>query len=120
MQGPNVFSIVGILCGLAACATGIVRADMPAYITEPTPESRAELERVVSRALGGKAVTISGDALTNDSLLIIEPKNLTGRDLGRPQRFMLVSSGARCVLVHQGTEARYVLRETVCSTDMHR
>ena len=120
MRYLNRLTIVGVFLTLAACKTGTVRADMPAYLVDPTPESRAELQRVVSDALNGRAVTIADDALTNDSLLIIEPKNLTGRDLGRPEHFMLVSSGSRCVLVHKGTEARYELRQTTCTTDIHR
>lgn len=120
MRHLNKLSIVGVFLALAACKTGTVRADMPAYIVDPTPESRAELQRIVSGALGGRSVTIADVALTNDSLLIIEPKHLTGRDLGRPEHFMLVSSGSRCVLVHQGTEERYALRQTTCTTDMHR
>ncbi len=113
----NALSIVGMLLSLAACKTGTVRADMPAYIVNPTPASRTELLQVVSSTLGGRTVTIADDALTKDSMLIIEPKNLTGRDFGKPDHFLLVLSNSRCVLVHQESDARSELMETSCDAE---
>jgi hypothetical protein len=53
--------------------------------------------------------------LTKGSLLIIEAKYLTGRDLGRPDHFRLVLSDSRCVLVHEESDARIGLMETSCA-----
>lgn len=117
MPLSNAVAVVGALLILSACKTGAVRADVPARIINPTPESRAELLRVVSEALNGRVVTLADGALTNDSLLIIEPKHLSGRDLRKPEHFRLVLSGSRCVLVNQGTEARYELTETTCTAE---
>ncbi len=117
MQHLNALSVVGVFLALAACRTGAVRAEVPARVVDPTPESRAELQHVVSSTLGGRAVTIADDALTKDSLLIIEPKNLTGRDLGKPDHFRLVLSDSRCVLVHQESDARIELTETSCAAE---
>jgi len=96
---------------------------VPAVITNPTAESRAELSRVVSGALDGVTVTIADDALTREDTLIIERavrrdaqgRPLTGRDTGRPERFRLVRSGERCVLVHERTGRRWTLESTTCS-----
>ncbi len=110
-------SLVGILLVVSACKTGDVREDVPARIVDPTPESRAELQHVVSSTLGGRAVTIADDALTKDSLLIIEPKHLTGRDLGKPDHFRLVLSDSRCVLLHQESDARFELMKTSCAAE---
>ncbi len=114
LQAFVVFAVIALLYG---CKTDAVRDDVPACITDPTVESRAELLGVVSDALNGRAVTIADDALTHDSLLIIEPKHLTGRDLGRPEHFRLVLSGSRCILVHQETESRFELTETSCAAE---
>ena len=72
---------------------------------------------MVRNALNGSEVVLARDALTNDSLLIIEPQHLTGRDLRRPEHFRLVLSGARCVLVHEGTETRMRLTDTTCRAE---
>ena len=92
-------------------------------ITNPTAQSRAELVRVVSRALNGASVTIADDALTGDSTLIVERAArrdaqglpLDGRETGRPEQFRLVKNGSRCVLVHERTGRRWTLASTSCS-----
>ena len=117
MRSLNSLSIIGVFLALAACKTAAVRADVPAHIVDPTPESRAELQHVVSSTLGGRAVTIADLALTQDSLLIIEPKHLTGRDLRKPDHFRLVLSDSRCVLVHLESDSRIELMETNCAAE---
>jgi hypothetical protein len=110
---------------LAACPKGSSQHDLPAVLTNPTPQSHAELVRLVSGALDGAPVTIADDALTRDSLLIIErarPRDaegrpLVGRETGRPERFRLVKNGARCVLVHEGTSERWVLAAATCEPE---
>ncbi len=120
MRYLHALAFVTIFISITACKTEAVRTDVPAYLVDPTPVSRAELRQAVSNSLGGRAVTIADDALTKGSMLIIEPKHLTGRDLGRPDHFRLVRSDSRCVLVHQESEVRYTLSETNCTTDLHR
>jgi hypothetical protein len=110
---------------LAACPKGSPQHDLPAVLTNPTPESHAELVRLVSGALNGASVTIADDALTRDSLLIIErarPRDaeghpLVGRETERPERFRLVKNGARCVLVRESTGERWVLASATCSPE---
>jgi hypothetical protein len=99
-----------------------VHEDRPARIVDPSDESRAELQTVVSEALHGADVMLAADALTQSSLLIIERRKiqsldnppLSGRDLGRPEHFQLVTTGSQCVLIHESTKARYELTETGC------
>ena len=67
--------------------------------------------------MDGREVRLAGSALTDDSLLIIEPAHLMGRDLRRPEQFRLVLSGSTCVLLHQGVDARYELTETNCTAE---
>ena len=111
------------LLGLAACATATGRPDLPALLTNPTAESRAELVRAVSGALHGAPITLADDALTRDSTLIIErtaPRTadgvpLSGRETGRPEHFRLVKNGSRCMLVHERTGKRWTLTAATCS-----
>jgi hypothetical protein len=108
---------------LAACATLPPAPEVPAVITSPTPESRAELRHVVSQALHGAPLTLADDALTGESTLIVERGRargpdgtpLQGRDRGRPERFRLVKDGSRCVLVHDGSGHRFTLSSAICS-----
>jgi hypothetical protein len=114
---------VAAMLGLTACATASGREDLPAVLTEPTAESRAELARQLSEALHGAPITIADDALTRDSTLIIErarPRTadgvpLSGRETGRPEHFRLVKKGSRCVLVHERTGRRWTLKAATCS-----
>jgi len=115
-------TIAGML-SLGACATVSAGRDVPAVITSPTAESRAELLRVVSRALNGAPLTMADDALTRDSTLIIEPVRprdaagvlLNGREVGRPEHFHLAKNGPRCVLVHERTGQRFTLASATCA-----
>jgi heme A synthase len=108
---------------LAACVSTASRSDEPAVITAPTPASRAELAHVVSAALHGAPVTLADDALTKESLLIIERARMRdasgvpidGRVTEKPEQFELVKSGSQCVLIHRRTGARHALTHTTCA-----
>ena len=97
--------------------------DTPAVIVHPTPESRAAIRQAVSVALNGAPVTIADDALTDDGVLLIEHARLrdpngmlvNGRDPGVPERFHLVKSGERCILVQDRTDRRTVLTGAQCA-----
>ena len=105
---------------LSTCASA--QPDVAAVIDKPTKESRAELAQAVSSALNGAPVTLADDALTRDSLLIIErvhPRDasgapLSGRDFARPEHFRLVKAGEHCALVHERTGKRTTLASTTC------
>jgi len=99
---------------LSTCASGVAQPDVAAVIDKPTKESRAELAQAVSSALNGAPVTLADDALTQDSLLIIEKAHLSGRDFGKPEHFRLVKMGKHCALVHERTGKRTTLASTTC------
>ena len=103
--------ICGALCLAQSCASA--QPEVAAVIDKPTAESRAELAQAVSRFLNGGPVTLADDALTHDSLLIIE-KARTGRDLDKPEHFRLVKEANRCTLVHERTGQRATLAATAC------
>ena len=114
---------VASLPALAACRTVREPQDEPAVIVNPTDESRATLRRTLREALAGAPVTLADDALTRSSTLIIEPiwprdatgRRLGGREYGLPERFFLVRSGERCILVHERDGRRLTLEGTACS-----
>lgn len=107
---------------LSACKNGILPEETPALVSEPGPESRAELQAVVSKALGGVDVLLAEDVMTETSVLLVERqarrdpqgRRLPGRDLGTPEKFQLLLSGDHCVLLQQSTGERWDLQETRC------
>lgn len=112
-----------VLTGLLASPACDAPTDLPARITNPTPESRDELLRTIREALNGIPVTLAEDALTRDSTLLLErtePRDerglpLSGRDTGKPERFQLVKRGSSCQLLHERTARRWTLTSTTCA-----
>lgn len=103
---------------LASCASAGPRPDslegaVPAVIADPTPQSRAALLQAVTDALGQEPL-LADDALTRESTLLIERRNLDGRERGTPERFVLLKVRDRCVLLHERTGQRSPLVETRC------
>jgi hypothetical protein len=116
--------VAGTLLALAGChARTAGSGDVPAVLTDPTAESRAELQRVVSQALHRPSVTLADDALAADGTLVVERamrrdaqgRPLQGRETGLPDRFRLVRNGSRCVLVHEGSGRRFTLKAATCA-----
>ena len=113
---------IGAILILSACMATSLQADQPARIVGSTPESRAELQRVVSKALHVSEVNLADEVLRKSSWLVIERSRvrnldnapLSGRDLGHPERFQLVVAQHRCVLVHERDGARYELAGVAC------
>jgi hypothetical protein len=105
------------MLALAGCAA-TAQPDSPAVLTNPGPATHEELVKVVSAALHVPTVTIADDALTRESLLIIERRpardsagqRLSGRDMEAPEQFRLaMDDRGRCTLIHLGTDRRYGL-----------
>jgi hypothetical protein len=103
---------------LASCAsaggTRPDREEVPAVIVDPTPQSRAALLQAVTDALGVRPL-LADDAFTKASTLIIERRHLEGREMSRPEKFLLFKIGDDCVIVHERTGQRSPLVETRCA-----
>ena len=97
----------------------------PAVVTDPTAQSRAELSRVVSEALGGAPVRLADDALTQASTLVIErimPRDaagfpLNGREVEKPQHFRLIKRASHCILIQESTGKRWRLSAATCAPE---
>jgi hypothetical protein len=108
---------------LCACGTLSAQEQQPAVLTTPSAQSIAELNRVVSDAMHGVPVRLADDALTHDSVLIVEhiqPRDaaglpLDGRELGKPEHFQLVKRGSHCILIHERTGRRWTLSAARCA-----
>lgn len=126
-KSPVATALVGLLV-LAACRTTQGTADDRAHVVHPTPEGRAAIMQVVSRALPGTRAILDEDALTDDGVLVIDPSRLhdsprlaiagrepVGPGPGQVERFHLVRTGEHCLLVHDRTDRRYELLGSVCA-----
>ena len=119
MRTPLCLTLVLLF---SACASSIAQADRPAMIVNPTAATRTELLHIVRMALNNAPVTLADDALTQDTVLIIErtPRRdaggqlLNGRVLEAPERFVLSLSNSHCVLTQESTHRHWVLRQTKC------
>lgn len=113
-----------IAAACLSCRSAAIAEDLPAVIANPSPESHAELLRVLSAALNGAEVTVAEDALTTANLLIVDraaPRDLQdrpldGRRLDAPIQFRLFINGPNCVLVNQADGRRWRLMRTRCVT----
>lgn len=111
-----------LVLGMNACAMSSEASDSPAKIVMPTAASRAELKQAVEKALSMTPVTLADNALTRESTLTIERqqardpsgRRIDAREVERPELFRLVKRGSDCVLIHERTQTRTVLRSTRC------
>ena len=118
-SGAGAFALLAA----SGCHAHTAQHDVPAVLTHPTSESRAELARVVSDALHAPPVTLADEALTTSDTLIVERaahrdaqgRRIDGRASERPEHFRLVQDGTRCVLVHEGTGRRWTLQSATCA-----
>jgi hypothetical protein len=123
MWRQAVAASTGAALLVAGCAQRTAPPEVPAVLTNPAEQSRAELLRVLSEAMNGAPVTIADAALTTDDTLIIEPAarrdatdlNRGGRETRRPAHFRLFMRGSQCVLVHMETGRRWTLTSATCS-----
>ena len=110
------------LIAITGCRTDAHAGEVPAMLVDPDAGTQAELQRLVSTALGGASITLSDAALTDSSLLIIERKphvdasgaRIMGRDLGMPEQFQLIKQGNVCLLEQIRTGERWALQGAVC------
>lgn len=107
---------------IAASCRAVVREEVPALLVEPTPAASAEIVAAIAAALGAEPAAVDPDALTRSSLITFERREpegipdraLTGRDLGAPERFRLLTDGRTCYLVHETGTARVALLRSRC------
>lgn len=111
---------------ITACASTPSPENMvPATLLDPTGDVRVELGKTVTKALGGRTVTLDPYSLTGSSKMSVEltsnardpygnPAN--GRIMTAPQidRFTLSKQGTACWLLHVNTGEYYPLREATC------
>jgi hypothetical protein len=119
VSGFLCLATLGLMLG---CGTLKGQSLTPARLVNPSPQTRAELGRIVSQGLHGIPVRLADDALVHDSDLIVDriPARdaagipLDGRAQGKPEHFRLVLQGSSCVVIHERTGKRWTLASATC------
>lgn len=121
MTARTCAAIAAALLAGTGCRHLAAGDDVPAVLVNPTPAARAELLETLSAALNGAPITIADDALTRESVLLIERAPPRGRDAlgGRTietavHRFELVVDDGRCALVRRADAWRAPLPSATC------
>jgi hypothetical protein len=122
MRAASGFLCLATLGLTLGCGTLKGQSLAPARLVNPSPQTRAELARIVSQALHGIAVRLADDVLVHDSDLIVEripPRDASGipadgRVLGRPEHFQLLLRGSSCVVIHERTGRSWTLSSATC------
>ncbi|WP_323845313.1 hypothetical protein [Microbulbifer magnicolonia] len=115
--------LLALLSAVTACGSQPAMGEpQPALLTESGPEVREELRRVVSAAMYGVEVTLAEDALTRESLLVVERQRqqprLSGREMVPPTKFQLVVGGGACWLMRLADGERWELRKASCRPEV--
>jgi len=93
-----------------------------AILIQKTAEAHQELEATVSKALGGKKVSLATEVLMGESTLAVQQKEVIGPDgnpiMGRimkkPDVFILQTDGETCSLKHEESGDVYPLSSVIC------
>jgi hypothetical protein len=117
---PAIRCAGAVICLVALCACAATRK--PAVIAEQTAAGRAELSGVIANALHSEHVTLADDALMGAPSLVLERIRakdeqgllINGRDLSRPEVFRLYLTRQGCLLIHAGSEDRWLLKQVTC------
>ncbi|SDZ98915.1 hypothetical protein [Microbulbifer marinus] len=123
MKLADLMCLIAPLVLLTACGSQPAHGDpRPALLAEPGPEVRAELQQLVSEAMHGVPVTLAADALTKESVLVVERKpqqpRLSGREFGQPVKFQLMLDEEACWLVRLSDGERWALRKATCRPEV--
>src|SRR5690606_6247690 len=116
-----VWLALALMLGAGSGCGVLETTDQPAVLVQPDAAQQARIQAVIALALEAPAVSISAEALTTSSTLVIESEpmrrdgqRLQGRVLGRPEHFQLLINGSRCMLLHVETQRRHALQEVRC------
>ncbi len=99
----------------AGCQTTTANSTpVNAVLSAPSAKTLAKINDAVSKALGGRTVTLAENILTTDSQLVMDPKFVESRSVQRPDHFALMMAGKSCYLVHRESGAKLPLSRVKC------
>lgn len=114
--------IISMVLLASACKTIEPAQAKPAIISNPSPETTAELTDVMSTIYGGRPVTIAPDVLTETNILSIQiaPHEKDGLPVmgaieDMPRQFQLLKHESDCYLYDSQNDTLYPLDTVQCS-----
>ncbi|NNC37116.1 MAG: hypothetical protein EX271_04160 [Acidimicrobiales bacterium] len=93
-----------------------------AVLTQKSAEAHKELEDTVSKAMGGRKVTLATEILMGESTFSVQQiqqmgpdgNPIMGRIMERPDKFTLHTDGKSCTLTHEKSGNVFPLTVTTC------
>lgn len=119
-------SLMTLILLQTACSSKELPA-VPAVITNPSAETRLELQQAIQSIIGGEPAKLADNALTTSSQLYIEygvmtddkHRPMTGRRLLTPFLFLLQQKGQQCLLRNEETGKEVQLTQIRCKPASH-
>lgn len=107
---------------LSSCVISSQRTYAPAILINSQPKATKILEDTISTSLHGTEITLSKNAFTHDSIIIIEPTKIQsirlphgmGRNVRQPEKYQLILDGGQCFLLHDKTQLTWHLGNLKC------
>ncbi len=117
------FLVFLVLPAFVGCKNSITKNAVDAIILNPSVASQEELLSVTKEALNRSHIVLADNALTTDSILIIDRdlKNdlsgdyAMGRRFDQPIKFRLLKKNGQCILIQENTDKYWVLQQTQCA-----
>lgn len=117
-----IMVIISVVLLASACKTIEPSQAKPAIISNPSPETTAELTEVMSTIYGGRPVTLAPDVLTETNILSIQiaPHEKDGLPVmgaieEMPRQFQLLKHDNDCYLYDSQNDTLYPLETVQCS-----
>lgn len=116
-----ILAITSVVLLASACKTIEPAQAKPAVISNPSPETTAELTQLVSTIYGGRSVTLAPDVLTETNILSIQiaPHKKDGLPVmgaiqEMPRQFQLLKHEDDCYLYDSQNDTLYPLETVQC------
>ena len=107
----SLFMSSAAVFAFSACQT---TAGSEAVLSESSPQTTAALSQAVSKALGGREVTLAPNVLMESSKLVMDPKYVGDRSRERPDHFTLMKDSSGCYLIHEESGTKTPLGTLNC------
>ncbi|WP_444889488.1 hypothetical protein [Microbulbifer sp. DLAB2-AA] len=113
----KIAALIGYCCLAVIClgcaSQSNIQSVQPALLKKVSPEVTAEIQVLVSEALGGVKVTLGSEVFVDKSILVVERNRqhmaLIGRDMAKPIKFQLLTDGRKCWLARLSSDEMWEL-----------
>lgn len=100
---------------MSACQTTATSSQpAEAMLIKSSPATTKMLSKAISKALGGRKITLAPNVLMDSPKLVMDPKFVDSRSMQKPDHFILMKEGKSCYLMHQESGQKMPLGRLKC------